>query len=609
MFQGPAGVRRAWHALAANLLWALKSRSNLIMQSVNGSLNAVPFADMPSRDACARPIFAADTLDRASFLSAEPRAAAAWRAVQTDSAAAGVLIIAALGISTTAGCGSKSTPGRVNKVRRCSLACSWATQMGGEMERAGTLESAMTAEPRRATVHGQGKPGALLEYFVQCTSPRLLPPGVHVVLLEILAAIDPSSGTRTQPLRELLEQLRHAAPRAAIVLVDWPSTRELGRSMEERVMALSHTFGADVFSTMAVARELFASETNATARSASVDSAPTWSKWMVSHLFETFGSQPNHPNSHGHSLLAQGAARLVLRRLRDTQLPGGVSTSNATSAEAAEWCSASVEALPVTRACGFHIHDDGLPGVPKLGYVSSYVSKRDDPAHDHANAPAKARVAPEVAPDRTPDEGSRRTASSSHRSSVTPPCTPEDHELVLGPIFPQMACGVLMATVGYLAAWRVVEDQSPGDLHITCEGCTCVPHPGTLAKHVYPFPTVHTLSRASNVTVTAFTKFVVAKRLSSECFIRIRHAYDPLRGRTRVRVDSLSTRQVDCAIMQWLQVRRALPRTSLASLGRPDCTRPWTPREVGDGPGDGAPQQVRGCFSKGAAASPGGQRL
>ena len=239
--------------------------------------------------------------------------------------------------------------------------------------------------------------------------------------------------------------------------------------------------------------------------------ASSWVELVRSNWIrnESLHADHVHPTPIGHALLACGTSRFLLERLRK-HAPCKTIPRAPPPPLFHEWCYLNAAELPInsstvgSQAGGWSLVDEGAAKqVSKLGFLS--LSYADDP-------------------------------------------------LQLGPL-PR---DDLKASLGYLQSWR--EDY--GALQIGCTGsCSCrsgiVETSATRVSHYngYEF---------ENATVTVSVEVHVKRRNDSrgtgrECFLMVTHVAPnkppaPVRGRTRVRVDSLSLRacaNTGCDSKKW----------------------------------------------------------
>ena len=90
----------------------------------------------------------------------------------------------------------------------------------------------------------------------------------------------------------------------------------------------------------------------------------------------------------------------------------------------------------------------------------------------------------------------------------------------IGPVLPEVRCGVLLASLAYLQSWR----NSSGSFSVQCKGgCECHPEPGTWAKgSSEDMRYVRTFKPKVKATITVDLRFILAK-YGPSCWVHITH--------------------------------------------------------------------------------------
>ena len=319
----------------------------------------------------------------------------------------------------------------------------------------------------------------------------------------ILVEIEPTlERTEERDLLQLISQLRLGAPNAALGFVMWPSQAQLAQNRHAEKMVRDHS------SSQAV---------DVMSASTLIDAAT-----RAGGAASRFYGDPVHPNPEGHTMLAMLVGKWLFQRLQpDRQcslVPADAPLASSSKAASFERCYSRADGMPVALAPAesWALRDEGgAKGVAKLGYVSTRPGK---------------------------------------------------DALVLGPLLPDVRCGLFEVSLGYLTSWR--HDQ--GALHLNCSGgCGCMP------LHYYrwqkqrdhePFPLLDTWTRARtargdpyatlvNASTTAIVRFLLFKNETEPreaCHLRVTH----VRGEasevggpnspSRVRVDGLSLKLASC---------------------------------------------------------------
>lgn len=369
-----------------------------------------------------------------------------------------------LGASVTAGCGALAPD------VRCEPKWSWTRFMSDRLtdvlRRSGRSEWRLDV---RAFAKNAVEPG----YFLQCMQSRFqLSSNTSVVLVELEAACLYYSNDLHRCLHDLFQQLRHAAPQAVLGFVGWP-------------------VGWGAVKGPAGYEQAFVSKTNQSSHVATALASRLLERAMKhgNRTKALFYADNVHPSLAGHAMLGDLAAYMVA----DGLLGSACAVSTDAPAEPvavrtkalstdiehpSDVCVGSADQLPIAspRDRGWALVDEGgRKGVRKLGYLST-----------------------------TPGA-----------------------KLAIGPLLPQIHCGMYSVSLGYLQSWR----PSMGALSISCQGCHCRAFPGYWASLSFPFPLVETAATSAtfNASVTAMTRFFLFKS-DADCFVTITHA----RSRSKV---------------------------------------------------------------------------
>ena len=123
----------------------------------------------------------------------------------------GPLLVAVLGTSTTAGCGSSEFVGSTSSVLYCDVSRSWARRLQMCLQ-----PSISRLLGTSASIHVWAKNAVDVSFFGGCASSRLPGPETDLILLDTTSAWEHSD------LGWLFRRLLRAAPHAAIVCVAWP---------------------------------------------------------------------------------------------------------------------------------------------------------------------------------------------------------------------------------------------------------------------------------------------------------------------------------------------------------------------------------------------------
>ena len=431
-----------------------------------------------------------------------------WCAVRAQK----TIHVTVMGASVTVGCGAE------HPSIRCHLRWSWSRHLRDRL----SAMLSRAGHPAKVEVHVYGKNAVESTFFSQCTKTRFqLSANTSVVLVELEAAYQAGGAHAMQSLRTLLSRVRRGAPHAALGFIAWPSQHGSPATLEAALKNASGMHG-ELYD-VALATPLLQA---------------------ASSPGKAYYGDAVHPNLAGHTLLGTAAAYMVSKGILDTrcdavghgytQHRAGAraaeismsAAANGTADEhprtsppspdaAVELCMGSADELPVVQPVnGWVLHDEGLKkGVRKLGYVSNHVGAK----------------------------------------------------LTIGPLLPDIRCGLFDVSLGYLQSWR----PEMGALHISCSGCKCTGIPGEWSKGAFPYPTVQTWSYASapklsqqvgsklfqrdfaptaNASLTVSTRFALFKG-EAPCYLNVTHEKAlraPANKTSRVRVDSIGIELASC---------------------------------------------------------------
>ena len=301
-----------------------------------------------------------------------------------------VLRISVIGTSVTAGCG-------IAPDGLCWPRMGWARQFADLFDSVIATTALKPAwRKKRREISIWPKNAAPLRFWLQCTQSSFkLSHNTSIVIIETEPTLSPAD---EDTLLALLTNVRACAPNAVICFIQWPSQWQLSsnRAAERMVRKLSLRKQFDVASASVLL--------DATERGG--DAA------------KRFYGDAVHPTAQGHALLAglacawlvQGLLALETTERPHCRLSGGEHgtrehDSPDSSALAYESCYARADAIPVVEplAKGWRLVDEGgAKRVVKMGYLSN------------------------------------RTGDT----------------LRVGPILPDVQCGVFDVSLGFLASWR-----------------------------------------------------------------------------------------------------------------------------------------------------------
>lgn len=382
----------------------------------------------------------------------------------------GTLHVVVLGTSVTTGCGALG-----QHSARCVYGGSWGHQFASRLgDRLRTSGHGNAAQRIEVDIWGRNAVG--MSYFGHCPSRFGIRATTDVVLLELEPPMgfesSPDISTAATEVSGLVRSLRRLAPDALYCFVGWAALGLNGNGVDapgalakvsDREAAMAALLQAQSIESVFATPALDATAT-ATLGNGS------WHSWFNDRV---------HPNPSGHALLAEMTVDLVHHRLHKERgcdrhrAQHGIHRSSsvaAVSAENTEICYMDSRSIPVANRTGFELRIDerakALKGVIKEGYTSD-------------------------------------------RAGST---------LTIGPIAPDVQCGLFEASLGYLQSWR----REMGAFHVGCEGCTCKDVPGAWAAGAFPFPLVRTHVTDGTTSLTAFTKFILFKEAPA-CFIRVTH--------------------------------------------------------------------------------------
>ena len=396
----------------------------------------------------------------------------------------GELHIVVLGASPTAGAGANGNSNRLEGGAASFPGLSWARRLHDGLGL--VLRTSLNVSLR---THIFYKNAVDPSFFSWCTS-RMIPHQALIVLYEVASSTHEMDG-----LQRMVTAGQLVVPRAAHVLVYWPSWTGV-RSTSRRVHSeIAGMFGTDVL----------------------------WGDEVVANITgrrerrgqDGFYYDEVHPNAHGHRLLGAAAMHLLSLRLHVASqccasLPltshGEQVSAVAIPESKEEACFTSADQLPVSFPSGskWDLRDEGgHSGIKKWGFVSE---ARGDKMILRLPEPTSA------------------------------------------------ACAGRVVGLGYLASTRLFM----GNLRLSCTGCSCFYINGFFTnRFAFPFPEVATsinyerFGAGFNASVTDMTSFTVMQNASVPCDLHILHAKrsgpqsKSGSGYSRVRVDSLFIRPAD----------------------------------------------------------------
>lgn len=479
---------------------------------------------------------------------------ASWSRLASRFASSRVLRVAAVGMSSTAGCGARSPShvcdGALSWGRRMHEALRWRlcnssgnsggssrhrSKLAGPGGPSGASAIIMDHPSTKIHTHVYAKNAVTLSFYAHCPS-LYVPADTDILLIEAFQNMFDGVAALETGLRAL----RRQAPLAVIVFVFWPDPFD--RMVDSRtsvimVRQLAREHGADI---------LDAPRLMGMHGSASRSTRP--SVWFAQHCSSAEATaaaerreyhrqcrQDHHPSAAGHQLLGELAAHHIQQQLLEppaTFTKPWALRPHTTGADAgaprlplpnfgsAELCFTDAAQLPVPRPQpGWELRDEGAGrGVAKRGYVSS-----------------RGGTELELGPLPIP----------------APPGTTPVHA---------RSCAAAVVRLGYHASSRAVQ----GVFRVSCRGgCTCYPVRGWLAQQASPFPNVHTrldVAKYGNMSVTMNTEFLADFHSGArDCMLTINHLHEHVKNQskpqaptangeavriapTRVRIDSLSVR-------------------------------------------------------------------
>ena len=395
---------------------------------------------------------------------------ASWHAA-AQQASLGLLKVAIIGVSTTAGSGADEPwdlwkrPGAATSTKSYVLR-SWGRRLADALSLIAPVHVSISY-----------KNAVAASFYAFCTS-AYVPADATVVLVEVTTNVWGSD------VGQLVDTIRQAAPRAAVAFVLWPSqaqyTQHLGsrhaKRKKESDLEMMHRTAAQ--------------------QGAAVVNLPAlMSATRVSNkvLWANRGLDRIHPSPQGHLLIGAVTARFVWRHVLGAMCNAGrgghgsdegsepprLPAGSVARSSRSEICYTRANELPIAGVgqCNFSLVDEGgNKGVAKLGLLSRQVGDTLD---------------------------------------MRP--------------WPEPGCRFLHMRLGYLvSAWR----ETLAGIHISCPGCTwCAAFPSYFPK-LNPFPSVQTWAPWNHdetyftppgMTVTAITQFLLLTGDSDSCVVRITH--------------------------------------------------------------------------------------
>jgi hypothetical protein len=445
----------------------------------------------------------ADELDKLELVSNRPdlgrNGSCSWanaRAVIADPQQP--LLVAVFGGSVTAGCGAAFPS------FRCDSLTSW-TRM---------LHDKLVAElGQQVEVHVWGKNAIRADYFTQCTSEKLSE-RTNVVLLELQPNLW-MRGQRQCPncalyLEEVVEHVRRIAPRAAIALIGWPIAGRVV-PIEPVMRQVAAQRGLDLW---------LASSWTRTQK---------WAGFRKTHNISGGGLYADevHPNLLGHTLLANGASRLMLERLFEKTACEGVLSVPVPPPKVQEWCYLTADRLPLKYSGAVRQHATHKP-------VGQHVSNASRGGSGWSLV----------------DEGGSKDVRKLGFLSTSEGGSP----LLLGPL---PRCSELFLNLGVLQSWST----DFGGLRIRCSGpCTCADIGANEVIETSASRVVYSSGKVEleNATITVTHPFRVlypSYQKPGNCYLELTHVapahdFPDLHSNwTRVRVDSLAVKALQHRIL------------------------------------------------------------
>ena len=419
------------------------------------------------------------------------------------------LSVVVFGGSVTAGCGAAYPS------LKCNSLTSW-TRM---------LHDNLVAElGRNIEVQVWGKNAIRASYFTQCTSEKL-PENTNVVLLELQPNLWVHGQLRcsycAQYLEEVIDHVRRAAPRAAIALIGWPIQDLRPERIESVIRQVAVGRGIDAW---------FASPWTHHPALAGFLSSRNIS---MGDGLPGLRADPVHPNMLGHALLANGASRLIMERLRERPRCEGVASPHPSQPNVQEWCYLSADQIPLRSTSSAKVGKSptNAPGL----------------ADGRGNANG-GRLGWSLV-----DEGGSKGVKKLGFLSTLEYGSP----LILGPL---PRCSELFLSLGVLQSWRT----DFGALSVGCTGpCICAPLPCAFTDRCASKSIIVQTSSArrrygsgrvelenATITVTHSLKVLTPNYMNlslsnSSCYLKVAHVAThilpaPPSKHTRVRVDSLA---------------------------------------------------------------------
>lgn len=267
-----------------------------------------------------------------------------WQRAAASARQSGVLRIAVLGVSSSAGCGSGEAwelpialcdkggcPATREVVKDCRLERSWTRRLvdelsslickGGGSHQPCTVALAVNAStPSVSLSH---KNAVIASFFASCTQSHLPALGADVVLLEVATSIGGSDPAA------LVRAVRAAAPDAAVAFVKW-LMQSRNQTAPRRGCGKRRASGG------AIRRGCLAPEVITAAESEGADIVPVHNviQSMLSpkavldnrYIYAQRGHDQVHPSAVGHAIIAAVTARWLTARL----LEGGCSSGGPT---------------------------------------------------------------------------------------------------------------------------------------------------------------------------------------------------------------------------------------------------------------------------------------
>ena len=270
----------------------------ILLHGLAGSMNEPLLPSSPAVPSLAFDACRSGCLANATSLNVPVKM---WRAARSEAR------VTVLGTSVTSGCGAcsawnvTSTQQRVVSadprcvglpILRCAYPVSWAAQFSQHLTRHVQL-------PVRMSIVGKNAVGP--SFFMKCTS-SIVPRDANIVLLDVSTNLwgGPTIAS------DLLRSVQRAAPNAAVAFVAWPRHESLASVLRGTDSALRQVMAAGGGSKLSFSGVSGLADVLDMGRVLQAVAGGTASRFYADKI---------HPNSLGHRLMAEAAARFVASRL------------------------------------------------------------------------------------------------------------------------------------------------------------------------------------------------------------------------------------------------------------------------------------------------------